>query len=122
MGSPTKGFRVDPDKLSDVADQVKGLLDDLSGNSGYIAGNLPRYQENAGADVLTKALASFWDGDDVFAQSYKYEHGGIVTTMQQMVKQLTALEKACRDTAKQYQHHDKQSKTDVKTSDNGAWT
>lgn len=121
VSSPSKGFIVDPDKLTDVADLVKALLDDLSGNSGYVAGNLPRYREKAAPAVLTKALSSFWDGEDVFASAYGYEHDGIVQTMQSMVTQLTALEKACRDTAAQYQHHDKRAKHSVTTSDNGAW-
>ena len=121
MSSPTKGFSVKPDQLTDVADAVKALLDDLSGNTGYVPGNLPRYREKAGKQVLEQALASFWSGEDVFATAYGYEHDGIVQTMQSMVTQLTALEKACRDTAAQYQHHDKRAKHSVTTSDNGAW-
>lgn len=117
MSSPTKGFSVKPDQLTDVADAVKALLDDLSGNTGYVPGNLPRYREKAGKQLLEQALASFWSGEDVFATAYGYEHDGIVQTMNEMVKQLTQLESACRTTAAQYQHRDTQSKKTVTNSD-----
>jgi uncharacterized protein YukE len=117
-----KAFRVDPDKLLDVANDVHGLLEDLNGGSGYVAGNMPRYRDNAGKQVLIEALSSFWDGEDVFATAYGEEHDGIVSTMTAMVTQLTNLEAACRTTAAQYKGHDKQSKQDVNaTNPSGAW-
>lgn len=119
----SKGFRVDPDKLADVADDVHRLMEDLSGGSGYIAGNKPRYEQNAGKQVLTDALKSFWVGEDVFATAYGYEHDGIVKTMDSMVQQLTNLENACRTTAEQYKGQDKQSKHQVSATDPGtAWS
>ncbi|MGI8762161.1 MAG: WXG100 family type VII secretion target [Jatrophihabitantaceae bacterium] len=114
--APTKGFRVDPGKLLAVADQVHRLLEDMSGGSGYVAGNLPRYREQAAPEKLTAALASFWSGEDVFATAYGYEHGGVVITMQRMVEQLTNLESACRTTAEQYQSRDTQSSQQVTQS------
>ena len=118
MGGPTKGFRVDPDKLSAVADKVKALLQDLSGETGYIAGNLPEYQK-ADAQALRDALKDFWSGDDVFASAYDDEHKGVVTTYQQMQKQLTNLERACRTTAEKYGAQDHKSKQDVTHSSSG---
>jgi hypothetical protein len=120
--APSKGFRVDPDALLEVARQVHELLQDVSGGSGYIPGNLPRYSEKAGPQVLTEALNSFWSGEDVFATAYGEEHKGIVTTLNQMVSQLTALETACRTTAAQYKSQDKTSKHEVKaTESDAAW-
>jgi uncharacterized protein YukE len=118
--APSKGFRVDPDALLDVARQVHDLLEDVSGGSGYVAGNLPRYRDKAGPQVLTEALSSFWSGEDVFATAYGEEHDGIVSTMNAMVGQLTALESACRNTAAQYRSHDKTSKHEVKATEPGA--
>jgi hypothetical protein len=120
MSGGTQGFRVEPDKLLDVADQVHRLLEDLSGQSGYVAGNLPRYQQQADKSQLTNALKSFWDGEDVFATAYGYEHDGICTTMQQMVTQLTNLESACRATAAKYGGEDKATKTTVQNTDPAA--
>ena len=110
MGGPTKGFRVDPDKLSAVADKVKALLQDLSGETGYIAGNLPEYQK-ADAQALRDALKDFWSGDDVFASAYDDEHKGVVTTYN--------LERACRTTAEKYGAQDHKSKQDVTHSSSG---
>lgn len=116
----TKGFRVDPDKLLDVADQVHELMRSMSGDAGYVSGNLPHYQEKAGAQILTEALSSFWSGDDVFANAYDEEHKGVCTTMQNMVTQLQNLETACRSTANQYKSQDGNSKQSVTKS--GGWT
>jgi uncharacterized protein YukE len=117
-----KGFRVEPDKLLAVADDVHRLLEDLNGDSGYVPGNLPRYQQKASDAVLTQALQSFWSGEDIFATAYGYEHNGIVSTMNAMVQQLTNLETACRTTAQQYKSQDTNSKHDVKATDpNAAW-
>jgi hypothetical protein len=123
VGGSTQGFRVEPTKLLAVADQVHRLLEDLSGGSGYIAGNLPRYRQNANQSVLTAALADFWDGEDVFATAYGAEHDGIVQTMNAMVTQLTALERACRTTAEQYGGQDTQSRREVNQSapQSGRW-
>ena len=117
MGGPTKGFRVDPDALADVADRVKRLHDAVSLDHGR-SGNLTDFQDSAKADSLTTALKSFWTGDDVFANAYGEEHKGVTTTFQQMQTQLGNLERICRTTAQQYHGHDQQAKHDVTTSDN----
>lgn len=118
MGGPTKGFRVDPDKLLTAADRVKKLHDAVSLDLGR-SGNLADFQDSAKAESLTSALQSFWTGDDVFASAYGEEHQGVVTTFQQMQQQLQALEQTCRGTAEQYQHHDHASRQDVLDSDGG---
>lgn len=110
------GFRVDPQQLLQVADEVHELLRLVNGDAGYVAGSLPRYQERADASVLTQALSSFWSGEDVFATAYGSEHRGVVTTMSSMVTQLGALEQACRSTAQQYQGQDERSTDTVKQS------
>ncbi|HET6877267.1 MAG TPA: hypothetical protein VFH38_07045 [Jatrophihabitans sp.] len=112
----TSGFRVDPQKLLEVADEVHELLRLVNGDAGYVAGSLRRYQERADASVLTQALSSFWNGEDVFATAYSNEHGGVVTTMSSMVAQLSALESACRSTAQQYQGQDERSTRAVRQS------
>jgi uncharacterized protein YukE len=114
------GFRVDPDALLKVADQVHRLWEDLSG-AASTAGSMPTYRDQANADVLRAALKPFWDGDDVFADAYKREHDGIVSTMSSMVRQLAELEKACRTTAAKYQGEDTSSKTTVTHSAPGGW-
>jgi len=116
VGGPTKGFRVDPDKLSVVADRVKRLHASVSLDLGR-TGNVVDFQDSAKSETLTSALQSFWTGDDVFANAYGEEHKGVVTTFQQMQQQLQALEQTCRGTAKQYQHHDDASRQDVVHSD-----
>jgi uncharacterized protein YukE len=118
VGGPTKGFRVDPDKLSAVADRVKRLHDSVSLDLGH-SGNLVDFQDAAKADSLVSALQSFWTGDDVFASAYGEEHQGVVTTFQQLQSQLQILEQTCRGTAEQYQHHDQASRQDVIQSDGG---
>lgn len=110
------GFRVDPQQLLEVADEVHELLRLVSGDAGYVAGSLPRYRERADASVLSGALSSFWSGEDVFATAYASEHRGVVTTMSSMVTQLSALEQACRSTARQYQGQDERSTGTVKQS------
>lgn len=117
----TAGFRVEPDQLLAVAEKVRRLREDLSGESGYGPGNVSSYSKNADAAALTSALASFWDGQDVFSNAYGYEHQGIVQTMTAMVEQLTNLENACRATAQQYQHRDGQARQDVTQSTPGSW-
>jgi uncharacterized protein YukE len=116
LAGGTKGFRVEPDQLLQVADQVHRLLEDLSGGSGYVAGNMPRYQQQADKGQLTSALQSFWNGEDVFATAYGYEHDGVVQTMNAMVTQLTNLENACRATAQKYGGEDKATKQTVQNS------
>ena len=49
MGGPTKGFRVDPDKLSAVADRVKRLHDSVSLDMGR-TGNVVDFQDSAKAE------------------------------------------------------------------------
>jgi uncharacterized protein YukE len=117
----TAGFKVDSDQLLAVAERVRRLREDLSGESGYGPGNVASYTKNADAGALTSALASFWVGQDVFSNAYGYEHQGIVETMTAMVEQLTNLENACRATAQQYQHRDSQASQDVNQSTPGSW-
>jgi len=116
VGGPTKGFRVDPEKLSAVADRVKQLNESVSLDLGN-SGNIVDFQNSAKADSLTSALQSFWTGDDVFANAYGKEHDGVTTTFQKMQQQLQALERICRGTAEQYRHHDQASRQDVLNSD-----
>lgn len=117
----TSGFQVDPDQLLAVAEKVRRLREDLSGESGYGPGNLMSYSKNADASALKSALASFWVGDDVFSTAYTYEHEGIVQTMSAMVEQLSNLENACRSTAQQYQQQDSTTKQDVTHSTPASW-
>lgn len=114
-----QGFSVDTDKLLDVATSVARLKEDLAGSS--VAGSLPNYQSKADASVLRSALASFWDGEDVFATAYETEHNGIVTTMQSMLTQLDALERACRTTASQYGTHETETTSTVTKSGGEGW-
>jgi hypothetical protein len=116
----TKGFRVVPEDLLAVADQVRTLHDDLSGNSGFVSGCLSEYQK-ANSTILRTALTDFVaPGNNAYADAYDAEHNGIVTTMNAMVAQLASLEAACRNTANQYLHQDKNSKHAVSASDPGA--
>jgi hypothetical protein len=112
----TKGFNVNPKALTDVADDIHSLYQDVSGGTGYIRGNRPDFQKNAGQQSLTDALKSFWHGQDVFADAYGDE--GVLTTFQNIESQLKALETSCRNTAGHYQTGDDQSKTNVNQSAN----
>lgn len=117
--APSSGFRVDTDKLTDVADLVKRLLDDLSGSTGFIGGNLPDFQKADGHE-LREGLAVIWPNwDDGFATGYGYEHEGMMKTYQSMVQQLTVLEAACRSTAKAYAHREHASTAAVKSAPHG---
>ncbi|MBE7186693.1 hypothetical protein [Jatrophihabitans endophyticus] len=116
----SQGFSVDTTKLLEVATSVHQLRNDLAG-VGSVAGSLSQYETKAAASILTNALASFWDGTDVFAKAYSTEHNGIVLTMKSMLSQLDALEKACRTTAAQYSTHEGETKTTVNRSDPRTW-
>lgn len=116
----SQGFSVDTTELLEVADSVHQLHQDLAG-VGSVAGSLPQYETKAAASVLRDALASFWDGQDVFATAYDREHNGIVLTMKAMLSQLQALEQACRSTAAQYNSHETESKQTVKQTEPGTW-
>jgi hypothetical protein len=117
--APSSRFRVDPDKLTDVADMVKRLLDDVSGSTGYVGGNLPDFQKADGHE-LGQGLAVIWPNwDDGFATGYGYEHQGMIKTYQSMVQQLTALEAACRSTAKAYANREHDSRAAVSAVGNG---
>jgi hypothetical protein len=116
----SKGFRVVPEDLLAVADQVRKLHDDLSGSSGFVSGCLSEYQK-ADASVLRSSLTDFVaPGNNAYANAYDEEHKGIVNTMNAMVTQLASLEAACRNTAQQYTNQDKNSKHAVNSSDPGA--
>lgn len=115
-----KGFRVDTDKLQDVATKVKALLDDVSGNTGYIAGNKPDFDQ-AEPTQLQNAIKGLWNNsnNDPFTTGYRYEHDGIVKTYESMVTQLTNLHIACQSTVDKYKEKDGQSKKTVNASNNG---
>lgn len=116
----TQGFRVIPEDLLTVADQVKQLHDDLSGGSGYVSGCLTEYQK-ANSSILRTSLADFVEpGSNAYADAYDKEHQGIVSTMNAMLTQLANLEAACRSTAQQYLNQDKRSKKDVSATEPGA--
>lgn len=114
------GFTVDTEKLLEVANSVKRLREDLAGHTSA-AGSLPQYQTKAAASVLRNALATFWDGEDVFATAYDTEHQGIVATMSAMLTQLDALERACRTTAGGYTTGEHESRTRVRQTEPGGW-
>jgi uncharacterized protein YukE len=117
----TSGFQVEPDQLLAVAEKIRRLREDLSGESGYVPGSLMSYNTNADPSALRSALASFWVGDDVFSNAYSYEHQGIVQTISSMVDQLTNLENACRATAQQYQDRDSAAQQNVTQSTPTSW-
>lgn len=101
-------FRVDPDKLEAVAKRVKALLEDLKGDTGFIAGNKPDFDQ-ANSQAITEALGSLagdGDGTSAFAGSYNLEHTGMKSTYQNMITQLENLYKACHGTAETYKHHE----------------
>jgi len=115
----TKGFRVDPDKLTAVADRVKALHGAVSGDSGNWAGNKPNFTDGAKQEALQKALAEIWpDWQDGFSKGYGYEYSGVLKIYGTMEQQLASLEKACRSTAEQYSKKDDKSTTDVNTRGN----
>ncbi|MCW2648919.1 MAG: hypothetical protein QOF87_458 [Pseudonocardiales bacterium] len=116
--APSRGFRVNTDKLTDVADMVKRLLDDVSGARGFIGGNLPDFRQADGHE-LREGLAVIWpEWDDGFATGYGYEHQGMLKTYESMVAQLTALEASCRSTAKAYANREHDSTAAVNAVDN----
>jgi len=117
---PTKGFKVDPDALLDVATLVHRLLADVSGDTNA-PGNLQHYTEHGKGDVLkdtNKGLGKFAKSadDNIFATSYENVYSGVQKTYAAMKTQLTNLESACRTTAQQYQHHDDNTKSNVTQS------
>lgn len=112
----TKGFRVDPNKLLDVAQQVDNLHSLVA--EGNTAGNLPNFQQDGGPEPLLKALSVFWagGGEDPLAKAYQTEHQAIVETYQAMATQLQNLAQSCRSTAQTYQNQDQASKQQVNAS------
>jgi hypothetical protein len=113
----TKGFKVDPDALLDVAKQVDSLIDDVTGDTGY-SGNLKRFIDEAKSDALGNSSKGglgelYGDDNNIFRTSYDDVRTGVQKTYQAMQEQLKQLSSACRSTAQQYQHHDDQAKSDV---------
>lgn len=121
MGSPGRGFRVDPEQLTRLADDIHQLMREVSGDAGYVAGNLPEFQQKASDEALRQGLAGFWQGgDDVFSDAYRREHDGICQTYSTIAANLQQLELACRTTAASYHKADTDTRTAVTSSD-GAW-
>jgi len=112
----TQGFKVDPDALLAVAQQIDDLHSTIA--EGNTAGNLPNFQKNGGAEPLKKALGVFWagGGDDPLAAAYDTEHNAIVTTYNTIATQLQTLASTCRTTAQNYRDQDHQSSQQVKQS------
>ncbi len=108
----SKGFHVDPKALSTVADDVDALLAEITGASGYVAGNA---KEFASASDIKGPLATFWGTrDNVFAAAYGDAHAAITQTFTAIQQQLTNLSTAARQTAAKYQTEDGTSSTQVK--------
>lgn len=120
----TKGFKVDPDALLKVAQQVDDLHSLVA--EGNTAGNLPNFQNDGGAEPLLKALSVMWGGggEDPLAKAYQTEHQGIVETYNSIAGQLQTLAETCRNTAQAYQNQDQNSSQQVKSSDSNQpmWT
>lgn len=113
MGS-TKGFRVDPEELTKLAQDIHELFRDVSGDSGAVSGNLPQFQEKASEAALRQGLAGFWKGgQDVFSDAYGHEHDGICRTYSNIMANLQQLEQACRATAESYRKADGNSRSAV---------
>jgi uncharacterized protein YukE len=105
-------FSVDPKALTEVADKVDALLSEMSGGSGYIAGNA---KEFASASSIGAPLATFWGtAENVFAGAYADAHGAITTTFAQIQQQLQSISTAARASAAKYQNEDQTSKQQVK--------
>ncbi len=99
-GAPDKGFKVDTDKLSAVADKIQALVDDISGNSGFVRGSFPEFQK---AGDISAGLQPFWGkNEDVFAEAYGDEFKAVSETYQLIITQLTNLATAASQTASGY--------------------
>lgn len=95
---PDKGFHVDTDKLSAVADKMQQLIDDIQGN--YIPGSYPSL---ASASDIRTMLMPFWGPNhDVFADAYTQEYKALDKTYMLIVQQLTKLQQAASATAAGY--------------------
>lgn len=115
------GFRVDPEELTKLAQDIHELFRDVSGDSGAVAGNLPQFEQKASAAALRQGLAGFWKGgEDVFADAYQREHEGICRTYATIMENLQQLEQACRATAESYRRADGNSRSAV-TSAGTPW-
>lgn len=112
----TQDFKVDPDALMTVAQQIDDLHSTIA--EGNTAGNLPNFQKNGGAEPLKKALGVFWGGggDDPLASAYDTEHSAIITTYNTIATQLQTLATTCRTTAQNYGEQDHKSSQQVKQS------
>jgi len=115
----TQGFKVDPDTLTSVADMVKNLLADVSGDTN-MTGNLQHYTEKGKGEALSNTQDGlgklYGTEDNAFSNAYTAVYQGVQKTYAAMKQQLTSLESACRTTAQQYQQHDDDAKTNVTQS------
>ncbi|MDT0202157.1 hypothetical protein [Nocardioides sp. AE5] len=123
MAGEGKGFRVDPEKLHEVATMAQDLADDIrEGHGASTNGRYEDFTRDAGPHNLQAAYSSMWPDSNIGdspAKAYTYVYDAMDAKYNAMASSLEWLAQAAEATATQYENSEdanRQTATSNETS------